>query len=211
MRDFFIYLKTVDVKRRIKRRRFQLETTTIALKPVSNPKNAAKESKKIRKEVTPEDDDAFIRSEHVIENDLLNSDLVELKVDGDVELEPDENVLPIEAWADIRSFGENVDMAKNARLTCEMAIAMGSKDNVAVAAIRLPDVVEELEKNDSDNRNNIAGDEEKKTTRTLQMNYRAQKVRQAQTVSPLPSSAETTADFFQLTRNSARCSRTSFG
>ena len=53
-------------------------------------------------------------------------------------------------------------MAKNARLTCEMAIAMGSKDNVAVAAIRLPDVVEELEKNDSDNRNNIAGDEEEK-------------------------------------------------
>ena len=159
---FFGDVKTVDVKRRIKRRRFQLETTTIALKPVSNPKNAAKESKKIRKEVTPEDDDAFIRSEHVIENDLLNSDLVELKVDGDVELEPDENVLPIEAWADIRSFGENVDMAKNARLTCEMAIAMGSKDNVAVAAIRLPDVVEELEKNDSDNRNNIAGDEEEK-------------------------------------------------
>ena len=34
-------------------------------------------------------------------------------------------------------------MAKNARLTCEMAIAMGSKDNVAVAAIKFPDVAEE--------------------------------------------------------------------
>lgn len=134
---------TATVRRRIKRRRSRLETSTIALKPVPNRMNAIKDAKAKEHETSPEDDEAFNNNEQPPENDIFNSDLVELKVDGEVELEPDEKVFPIEAWADIRSFGENIDMAKNARLTCEMAIAMGSKDNVAVAAIKFPDVAEE--------------------------------------------------------------------
>ena len=134
---------TTTVRRRIKRRRSRLETTTIALKPVPNRMSALKDAKAKEHETSPEDDEAFNSNEQPPENDIFNSDLVELKVDGEVELEPDERVFPIEAWADIRSFGENIDMAKNARLTCEMAIAMGSKDNVAVAAIKFPDVAEE--------------------------------------------------------------------
>ena len=158
-------VETTTVRRRIKRRRSHLETTTIALKPLPNHQmRDAQDEKGTDKETTPEDDEAFTRNKQPPENDIPNIDLVELKVDGDVELEPDEKVLPIEAWADIRSFGENSDMAKNARLSCEMAIAMGSKDNVAVAAIKFPDSPEEpmLNANDDEKEETTEEEEEKK-------------------------------------------------
>ena len=81
---------TTTVRRRIKRRRSRLETTTIALKPVPNRMNAIKDAKAKEHETSPEDDEAFNSNEQPPENDIFNSDLVELKVDGEVELEPDE-------------------------------------------------------------------------------------------------------------------------
>lgn len=157
-------VETTTVRRRIKRRRSHLETTTIALKPVPNHQmRDAQGENGTDKETTPEDDEAFTSNKQPPENDIPNIDLVELKVDGDVELEPDEKVLPIEAWADIRSFGENSDMANNARLSCEMAIAMGSKDNVAVAAIKFPDSPEEPMLNANDDEKEETTEEEEET------------------------------------------------
>ena len=54
---------TATVRRRIKRRRSRLETSTIALKPVPNRMNAIKDAKAKEHETSPEDDEAFNSNE----------------------------------------------------------------------------------------------------------------------------------------------------
>ena len=70
-------------------------------------------------------------------------------VGADIEFPQDEKILPVEAWANIQSYSEDNNMNRKARLACEMAIAMGSSDNVAITAINLQtvndDYVEENE------------------------------------------------------------------